>query len=112
MNTKFTKCPSCEVNIYHGAMHRCMTMGDTPEFISMGTSGSKGSHCEHSGVMLDKDVKIFDEWGFNFCIEMTLSHLEKVTISDINKSVEDLKKARWYVDHAIKALEIKVVKNE
>lgn len=65
-------------------------------------------------------IKVIEAWNLGFCLGNTLKYIsqcgQKVQgahIADINKfadavhnaSIEDLKKARWYLDREIKAME-------
>lgn len=58
-------------------------------------------------------IKVIDAWGLGFCLGNTVKYISRagkkvlaLARTDHNKAkLEDLKKARWYLDHEIQQLE-------
>lgn len=50
-------------------------------------------------------AKFGEEITFGFCIGNVLKYLTRFGKKDLNPSLQDLKKADWYLDEAIKLLE-------
>lgn len=48
-------------------------------------------------------IKVIQAWGLGFCLGNTVKYIARVGKKDA--ALEDLKKARWYLDHEIKTLE-------
>jgi hypothetical protein len=48
-------------------------------------------------------IKVIDAWGLGFCLGNTVKYIARAGKKDA--ALQDLKKARWYLDHEIKTLE-------
>lgn len=48
-------------------------------------------------------IKVIDAWDLNFCLGNTVKYISRADHK--GKRLEDLKKARWYLDHAIESME-------
>jgi hypothetical protein len=48
-------------------------------------------------------IKVIDAWGLGFCLGNTIKYIARAGKKD--PTIQDLKKARWYLDHEIAALE-------
>lgn len=64
-------------------------------------------HPEHYG---GKDnpyeaIKVIDNWKSSFCIGNAIKYLARAGRKDPEKTVEDLRKAVWYINHEIEQLE-------
>lgn len=44
-------------------------------------------------------IKVIDAWGLGFCLGNTLKYIARAERK--NATIEDLEKARWYLDHEI-----------
>jgi len=51
-------------------------------------------------------IKVIDAWNLGFSLGNTVKYISRAGKKDVNKELEDLKKARWYLDHHIKTLEL------
>lgn len=51
-------------------------------------------------------IKVIDAWGLGFALGNTVKYISRAGRKDTAKTVEDLKKARWYLDHQIKEMEV------
>jgi hypothetical protein len=51
-------------------------------------------------------IKVIDAWNLGFSLGNTIKYISRAGKKDKSKELEDLKKARWYLDHYIKNLEI------
>jgi len=52
-------------------------------------------------------IKVIDAWNLGFALGNTVKYISRAGKKDPNKSLEDLKKAAWYLQHHIKQLENK-----
>lgn len=50
-------------------------------------------------------IDAIEAWGLGFCLGNTVKYVARAGKKDPAKLVEDLKKARWYLDRHIKQLE-------
>jgi hypothetical protein len=67
-------------------------------------------HVDHPSHYGGKDnpyeaIKVIAAWGLGFCLGNAVKYISRAGKKDPGKLVEDLKKARWYLDEAIKRLE-------
>lgn len=52
-------------------------------------------------------IKVIDAWGLGFSLGNTVKYISRAGKKDKEKELEDLYKAKWYLEHHIKTLEIK-----
>lgn len=52
-------------------------------------------------------IKVIIAWGLDFCLGNTIKYISRAGKKDPAKELEDLKKARWYLDYRINQLENK-----
>lgn len=50
-------------------------------------------------------IKVIDAWGLGFCLGNTVKYISRA--GKKGDRLEDLKKAKWYLDHEIAKLEEK-----
>jgi len=50
-------------------------------------------------------IRCIDAWGLGFSLGNAVKYINRAGKKDATKTVEDLKKARWYLDHEIARLE-------
>lgn len=50
-------------------------------------------------------IKVILAWGLGFCLGNTVKYVARAGKKDPAKRLEDLKKARWYLDREITELE-------
>lgn len=52
-------------------------------------------------------IKVLHAWGLegSFCLGNAIKYIARAGKKDASKELEDLKKARWYLDEKIKILE-------
>lgn len=55
-------------------------------------------------------IKVIEAWGLDksFCLANTIKYISRAKKKDPTKEIEDLKKARYYLDREIKKLEGKL----
>lgn len=60
-------------------------------------------HPEHYGGANDpyEAIKVIEAWELNFCLGNTVKYISRAGKKDPSKHLEDLKKARWYLDREI-----------
>ena len=50
-------------------------------------------------------IKVIEAWDLDFCLGNTVKYISRAGKKDPNKLVEDLKKAKWYLERRISQLE-------
>lgn len=50
-------------------------------------------------------IKVITAWNLDFCLGNTVKYISRAGKKDNNSLLQDLKKARWYIDYKIKELE-------
>ena len=50
-------------------------------------------------------IKVIEAWSLGFCLGNTIKYISRAGKKDAAKTLEDLKKARWYLDREIANLE-------
>lgn len=51
-------------------------------------------------------INVIEAWDLNFCLGNTVKYIARAGKKDPNKIIEDLKKAKWYLDREIETLEL------
>jgi hypothetical protein len=52
-------------------------------------------------------IKVIEAWGLGFCLGNTVKYICRSTYNVVQSRIlEDLKKARWYLDREISKLEL------
>lgn len=54
-------------------------------------------------------IKVIDAWELGFSLGNTVKYISRAGKKDPEKEIEDLKKAKFYLDHHIKSLEEKIL---
>lgn len=66
------------------------------------------NHPNHyGGDTIYEAIKVIEAWGFDkdFCLGNTVKYISRAGKKDSGKLIEDLKKAKWYLDRKISQLE-------
>ena len=50
-------------------------------------------------------IKVIMAWGLGFCLGNAVKYIARAGRKDPSKKIEDLKKARWFLDYEIQQLE-------
>ena len=50
-------------------------------------------------------IKVIEAWGLGFCLGNTVKYIARAGKKSAMTLLEDLKKARWYLDREIQRLE-------
>lgn len=63
-------------------------------------------HPSHYGGASDpyEVIKVIDAWGLGFSLGNAVKYIARAGKKDPSKHIEDLEKARWYLDHEIQRL--------
>ena len=65
-------------------------------------------HPDHyGGDSTYETIKVIDAWGLDFCLGNAVKYISRAGRKDPTKTVEDLKKAIWYIEHEIDLVEEK-----
>lgn len=63
-------------------------------------------HPSHYGGAdnLYEAIKVIEAWGLGFCLGNAVKYISRAGKKDPAKEIEDLEKARWYLDREIATL--------
>lgn len=50
-------------------------------------------------------IEVIEDWGLGFCLGNAVKYIARAGHKDPAKEIEDLKKARWYIDREVARLE-------
>lgn len=59
----------------------------------------------HYAKLDPEPITVVEGWDLGFCLGNVLKYISRAGRKDASKHVEDLKKARWYLDREIARLE-------
>lgn len=69
---------------------------------------SSVDHPEHyGGDKTYETIKVIDAWDLDFCLGNAVKYISRAGKKDPEKTIEDLKKAIWYIEHKIWLLEMR-----
>jgi hypothetical protein len=60
------------------------------------------SHYTASGI---ETIDVIEAWDLDFCLGNAVKYISRAGKKDPEKELEDLKKARWYVDRRIEQIQ-------
>lgn len=64
------------------------------------------NHPQHyGGDTTYEAIKVIEAWGLGFCLGNTVKYISRAGKKAADKELEDLRKARWYLDREITRLE-------
>ena len=68
------------------------------------------NHPDHYGgeSNIYEAIKVIDAWQLGFSLFNTIKYISRAGKKNPDKELEDLKKAKWYLDHHIKTVENKL----
>ena len=68
------------------------------------------NHPDHYGGKNNEyeAIKVIDAWGLGFSLGNTIKYISRAGKKGKNKELEDLRKAKWYLEHHIEQLEKKI----
>ena len=63
-------------------------------------------HPDHYGGAANpyEAIKVIEAWDLGFCLGNTVKYISRAGRKDATKLIEDLEKARWYLDREIQRL--------
>jgi hypothetical protein len=60
------------------------------------------NHPQHYGGDTQYEaIKVIEAWGLDFCLGNTVKYISRAGKKDPDKTIEDLKKAQWYLERKI-----------
>lgn len=62
------------------------------------------NHPAHYNRSSIEPINVIENWDLNFNLGNVIKYVERAGYKDPSKTIEDLKKARWYLDREIKRL--------
>lgn len=67
------------------------------------------NHPQHyGGDTTYEAIKVIENWGLGFCLGNVLKYISRAGHKQKTSEIEDLKKARWYLDRRIEQLKNRV----
>jgi hypothetical protein len=51
-----------------------------------------------------ESIKVIEAWQLDFCLGNTIKYISRAGKKNVDKEIEDLEKARWYLDRRIQQL--------
>lgn len=67
-----------------------------------GDSEERVNHPQHyGGDTIYEAIKVIEAWGLGFCLGNTVKYICRAGKKTDTATLEDLKKARWYLDREI-----------
>ena len=63
------------------------------------------NHPAHYNVGKVEAIDVIEDWNLGFCLGNTVKYIARAGHKDQSATIEDLKKARWYLDRHIQNLE-------
>lgn len=52
-------------------------------------------------------IKVIEAWGLGFCLGNTVKYISRAGKKETDKTVQDLEKAKWYLEREIEKLKYK-----
>lgn len=52
-------------------------------------------------------IKVIEAWNLGFCLGNTVKYISRAGKKETDKTVQDLEKAKWYLDREIEKLKSK-----
>lgn len=110
------RCHKCGGSLTSTNLHTWthITMGEACKNAILEQPGQAASlsavdHPKHYGGAEDpyEAIKVIEAWGLGFCLGNTVKYISRAGKKDPAKELEDLKKAKWYLEREIKAREKK-----
>lgn len=67
------------------------------------------NHPKHYGGAdnLYEAIKVIEAWGLGFCLGNTVKYISRAGKKETDKTVQDLEKAKWYLEREIEKLKSK-----
>ena len=64
------------------------------------------NHPDHyGGDSIYEAIKVIEAWGLDFHLGNTVKYISRAGKKEVDKELQDLKKALWYLERKIKNLE-------
>ena len=69
------------------------------------------NHPEHYGGSenIYEAIKVIEAWDLGFCLGNTIKYISRAGKKDKDKLLQDLEKAKWYLDRYIENIKREVV---
>jgi hypothetical protein len=66
------------------------------------------NHPQHYGGAENpyEAIKVIEAWDLGFCLGNTVKYISRAGKKETDKTVQDLKKAKWYLERKIAQLEM------
>lgn len=64
------------------------------------------NHPDHYGGKENpyEAIKVIENWSLSFCLGNTIKYISRAGKKEISKTIEDLEKAKWYLEREINNL--------
>lgn len=65
------------------------------------------NHPKHYNQGKYEVIDVIEDWNLGFCLGNTIKYIARAGHKDLNKRLEDLRKAQWYLNRYIETEEAK-----
>lgn len=91
----------------HGREVDCMQCGSGAEMKASAARAAKIDHPAHYGGVDNpyEAIKVIEAWQLGFCLGNTVKYISRAGKKSTESTLDDLRKARWYLDREISNLE-------
>jgi hypothetical protein len=78
----------------------------TEKYITPERQSEMVDHPEHYGGKdnVYESINVIEAWGLNFCLGNVAKYISRAGKKQANKTIEDLEKAKWYLEREINRL--------
>lgn len=83
-----------------GERHGELRRGD-PDAVRAGEAETVNHPAHYGGDTTYETIKVIEAWGLDFCLGNAVKYISRAGKKDPLKTVEDLRKAMWYLNRAI-----------
>lgn len=68
--------------------------------------GEQVNHPSHYGGADNpyEAIKVIEAWNLDFCLGNTVKYISRAGKKDTDKTIQDLEKAKWYLERKIEQL--------
>lgn len=103
---------SCILDTKHGIDDddvSIMFIDEVPE--TMTTTETEFDNVNHPKHYTDgrkyEPIEVIEDWKLDFCLGNAVKYISRAGRKDETKTIEDLEKAKWYIDREIRNLKFK-----
>ena len=69
--------------------------------VTVDTNKESVNHPSHYNTGKIEVIEAIDDWNLDFCLGNAVKYIARAGKKDPDKTIEDLEKAKWYIQHEI-----------